>query len=100
MVINAQPGSSSALWTTRILEGLRVTVSRRKVATGHGLTVRVTDAGVAVKGARVRVGKVTKKTRSNGKVSFVIPRSTSKGKHTVSASAGGYVSGRAVFRVR
>ncbi|MGZ4614421.1 MAG: hypothetical protein ACXV4A_02570 [Actinomycetes bacterium] len=100
VVINAQPGSSSALWTTRILEGLRVTVSRRKVATGHGLTVRVTDAGVAVKGARVRVGKVTKKTRSNGKVSFVIPRSTSKGKHTVSASAGGYVSGRAVFRVR
>jgi hypothetical protein len=100
VVINAQPGSSSALWTTRILEGLRVTVPRSKVSTGHTLVVRVTDAGVAVKGARVHVGKVTRKTKADGTIKFVIPRSASKGKHPVTASAGGYVSGNATYRVR
>lgn len=100
VVINAQPGGLSQLWTTRIQEGLRVTVSRRKVSTGQTLTVRVTDAGVAVTSARVHVGNVTKKTKANGKISFVIPRSTSKGKHSVSATAGGYVNGHATYRVR
>jgi hypothetical protein len=100
VVINAQPGGSSALWTTRIQEGLRVTVSRHKVSTGHKLIVRVTDAGVAVRGARVKVGNVTRKTKANGKVKFVIPGGAAKGKHTATATAGGYVSGHATYRVR
>jgi hypothetical protein len=59
-----------------------------------------TDAGVAVKGAMVHVGKVTRKTKANGKVTFVIPRGTSTGKHSVTASAGGYVTGHTTYRVR
>jgi hypothetical protein len=100
VVINAQPGGSSALWTTRIYAALRVTVAHSKVSAGHRLKVRVTDAGVAVKGALVHVGNARKRTKANGKVSFVIPSSASKGKHTVTASAGGYVSGHAGYQVR
>jgi hypothetical protein len=100
VVINAQPGGSSALWTTRIRESLRVTFKKSKVSAGHKLKVRVTDAGVPVKGARVKVGKLHKLTKANGRISFVIPARTASGKHKVTASASGYDNGHAVYRVR
>lgn len=99
VVVNAQPGAASAIWSTRILESLRVRVSPRRVSASDSVTVRVTDAGVAVRGAVVRLGKAAKHTNSRGRATFTVAGGTS-GARAVVARARGYDPGRATFRVR
>ncbi len=102
VVVNAQPGSGQAgIYTTRIVEGLRVgvTPARRSAATGGRVKVLVTDAGVPVRNAKVKVGSAKKHTNAKGRVSFVVARQARTGRWVVKATAGGYAPGRAHFRV-
>ncbi|MDX6202933.1 MAG: hypothetical protein QOJ83_2433 [Frankiales bacterium] len=87
--------------STRILEGLRVTVSPAKVsyAKGGTVVVTVTDAGVPVKGVSVKVGAVVKHTNSQGKVSFAVAKHSAKGAHAVTASGTGWWPGATSFKV-
>ena len=89
------------IFSTRILEGLKVTVAPGKISYVHGgrLTVKVSDAGVAVAGAAVRVGNVIKHTNAHGLVTFAIAKKSGKGAHLVSAGLAGWYPGRASFRV-
>ena len=99
VVVNAQPGATSAIWSTRILESLRVRVKPRHAHAGDSVRVRVTDAGVAVRGAVVRLGKVAKRTNAHGRVTFTVAGG-STGARAVVARAPGYDRGRATFRVK
>jgi len=103
LVVNAQPGSgTAAMYSTRVLEELRVRVTPRRIsaAKGRSVTVRVTDAGVPVRGAVVHLGKRDKRTGPKGKASFAIARSADKGVRTVVARATGYVAGKDTFRIK
>jgi hypothetical protein len=63
--------------------------NKKKVVTGHRLTVTVTDAGDAVKSATVIVKGHTKKTNSSGVAKITLPGSVA-GKVTVSVTAPTY----------
>lgn len=74
---------------------LTVSVSPHSVKRGHSFTVKVTDAGDAVKGATVHFDGHKKKTNKKGKATFKVAGSTSLGKHAVTFSLGGYTGARA-----
>ncbi len=102
VIINASNGIAvPAIYTTRIYEALRVAVSPGSVSYAHGgnVTVTVTDAGVPVAGAAVKVGSVTKHTNAKGKVVFGVVTHSAKGFHSVTVSAPGWTSGKAAFKV-
>jgi hypothetical protein len=63
--------------------------NKKKVVTGHALTVTVTDAGDAVKGATVTVKGHTKKTNGSG-VAKITLAGPGTGKVTVTATAPTY----------
>jgi hypothetical protein len=63
--------------------------NKKKMVTGHTLTVTVTDAGDAVKGATVIVKGHTKKTDSSGVAKITLPASVAA-KVTVSVTAPTY----------
>lgn len=102
VVVNATPSSVAALYSTRILEALTVRVTPASVTAtkGGAVVVTVTDAGVAVPGASVRLGAVTKKTDSHGRASFVIANKAKKSTLVATVTAAGFVAGRAILRVR
>jgi uncharacterized membrane protein len=58
--------------------------------------IKVTDAGKAMAGAKVKVGKGSKTTSSSGKVSF----SLAPGSYKVTASKKGYASLTKKLRVK
>lgn len=100
VVVNAQPGDGPpGIYSTRIVEQLRVRVAPGRVSPGDQVTVRVTDAGVAVRDAAVRVGGVVKHTDARGRATFRVPTGAARGLRTVVASARYFVAGRATFRV-
>lgn len=76
-------------WTTRLLPALSI-ASAAKAAAGGTLSVQVTDAGVPVPGAKVKVRSTTATTNAAGKATFVLSTKAPVGKALVSASAGGF----------
>jgi hypothetical protein len=100
-ITSRSTGSVPAIYSTRILEGLRVSVSPAKVSYTKGGTVvvSVTDAGVPVPGISVKVGSVVKVTNAKGKVSFAMPAHSAKGAHPVTASGTGWWPGATSFKV-
>ncbi len=98
---NASGDPTAEIFSTRILEGLKVAVSPAKVSYANGgrVVVRVTDAGVPVPGVAVRVGTSVGHSNAKGVVSFVVARHSAKGGHLVSASAPGWWPGSTTFRV-
>jgi hypothetical protein len=103
VVVTAQPGSGPpGIFTTRIVEALRVRVTPHRVAssTGGSVTVLVTDAGVPVPRAAVRVGPVTVRTDAHGRATFRVPPGARTGVRRAVARAPGFVRGSATFRVR
>ena len=79
--------STVSTWHRRILPGLSLSASRKKAPKGRSaaVTFRVTDAGDAVKGARVSAGGTSGRTDRHGKVTLRI-----KGGATARATDTGY----------
>jgi hypothetical protein len=92
---------ASQIFSTRILEGLRVGVSPAKISykTGGNVTVTVTDAGVPVPGATVKIGSKTATTNLVGKAVIAWPALSTKGTHIVTASETGWWPGTSSFKV-
>jgi hypothetical protein len=87
---------------TQVLAGLSVKLSKKKIKSAKGGTekITVTDAGVAVAGAKVKVGSTAKKTNAKGKVKFTVPKGSATGTYKVVVKSGGYAKAKAKFRVR
>lgn len=84
LLVLAEGADTIDNWHQRVLPGL--TLSGKK---GKGkVTVTVTDAGDAVKAAKVKIGKLSKSTNSKGKAVFKL----AKGKYKAKASKSGYTS--------
>lgn len=101
-IINVTNGNAPpAIYSARILEGVRVSVSPAKVSFSRGGTVvvSVTDAGVPVPGISVKVGSVVKVSNAKGLVSFAVPAHAAKGARPVSASGTGWWPGASSFTV-
>jgi hypothetical protein len=97
-------GPSLGYWHQRILPGLTLTASPSKVNDGNKVTFKVTDAGVAIAGAKVNLnlGSITKSgtTSSTGKVKLKVPTGTKHKRYTATASKAGYANGSAKIRVK
>ena len=87
--------STLASWHQRILPGLAFTAKENKKGK---LVVQVTDAGAAVRGAKIKVKgkKGSKTTSSSGKVSFPL----GPGRYKVTSSKSGYSSHAKRVRVK
>jgi hypothetical protein len=97
-VADTNPLLPAGLYHARVLPELSAAVkvqtitaikNKKKVVTGHALTVTVTDAGDAVSGATVTVKGHVKKTSSKGVAKITLPGSDT-GKVTVTVTAPAY----------
>jgi hypothetical protein len=106
LLADATIGSTAgnALDYTRLLPALTLTEARATLTAKAGRTVTdtftVTDAGAPVKGAIVRVGSRSAATGANGKVSLTLGGRRRSVTLTATASARGYFSARAAFRIK
>ncbi|MDX6222325.1 MAG: hypothetical protein QOD91_1379 [Frankiales bacterium] len=98
---NASGDPTAEIFSTRIPEALKVTVSPAKVSYARGgqVVVKVSDAGLPVPGVTVRVGSLVARTNARGVAAFVIEAKSAKGRHVVAATAAGWYPGSASFRV-
>ena len=74
----------------QFLPELSATASPHSVKPGKTFTVKVTDAGDAVKGATVHFNGQKKKTSKHGTVTFTVPKGASKGSLKISVTLGHY----------
>jgi hypothetical protein len=88
--------SRTAIYHRRLLPGLtlRATPSRLRRGVARDVRFTVTDAGVPVSGARVRIGQFSGRTGQNGSVTLRLPGQTA----TARATKPGYT--RAIRRLR
>jgi len=97
-------GADLGYFHQRILPGLTLTASPASVKKGHKVTFKATDAGAAVKGAKVSIKfgsvKKTGTTAASGKVKLTVPAGASAGTRTATASKSGYSNGTAKVKVR
>jgi len=94
VLLLADRGQGPANWHQRILPGLHLAA---KVGNNGKVTFKVTDAGDAVKGAKVKLkGDGSKTTGAKGTVSFTL----SKGRFSATASKGGFTSDSVKLRVK
>ena len=93
-------GDSADIFHTQLLAGLKVTVSPAKVKKGKTTTVsvKVTDAGSRVGGAKVTIGAKSGHTSAAG-VAKVKVKATWAGKLKVTVKKSGYAAGSATLRV-
>jgi hypothetical protein len=88
------PSGDIGNWHQRILPGLTLTAKKGK---NGKVTFRVTDAGAAVKGAKVKLkGDGSKTTGAAGTVKFTL----ADGRYSAAASKSGYESASVRVRVR
>lgn len=97
-------GGAVATWHSQVKPGLLVktkgakaSAAGRAVAAGKRkkVTFTVSDAGSPIKGAKVKVGKASRKTNGKGKASLRLPR----GKSKATVSKGGYSTAKLKLRV-
>lgn len=95
-------GAPTAFYHTQVLPGLSLRATPNSVRHGHPtrVTLRVTDAGQAVAGAKVRLLGHTAKTGRQGRVSILVRASTPKGHYRAVATKPGYFHGAAKVTVR
>ncbi|MEZ5078415.1 MAG: hypothetical protein R2725_13345 [Solirubrobacterales bacterium] len=88
----------------RVLPGLKLTAKPKVTKAGKAVTFRVTDAGAAVKGAKVQLKlgkkKLTKKTNGKGMATVKLSTATNPGKYTATARRGGYTKATIKVRVK
>ncbi|HSS67128.1 MAG TPA: carboxypeptidase-like regulatory domain-containing protein [Nocardioidaceae bacterium] len=84
------PGSgSNGIYAGHVLPGLSVKASPNRLAQGR-VTVTVTDAGKAVRGAKVAFRGHHATTNVQGKARFAVPPSVPDGRYAVAVSKPGY----------
>ncbi|HWD70281.1 MAG TPA: hypothetical protein VG293_08785 [Solirubrobacteraceae bacterium] len=92
--LSASGSPAATIWTRHVYPGLSVAVSPSSARLHHAtkVTVHVTDAGVAVKGATVRLGshKATTNAAGRATIHLTVARNVA-----ATASDAGYVSGSA-----
>jgi hypothetical protein len=90
-----------SMWHTQVLAGLTLGAAPHKWRHGQKQKVvfTVSDAHAAVKGAKVKVGSASCKTRSRGTCAITFPASFGKGKHTAKATKSGYHAATTRLRV-
>jgi hypothetical protein len=86
------PSNQNIMIARQVLPKLIVSASPHSVKRGHSFTVKVTDAGDAVKGATVHFDGHKKKTNKKGRATFKVAHSTSLGKHPVTFTMRGYAA--------
>jgi hypothetical protein len=96
----ASCSSSYGLYYTQVYPGLSVSASPSHFRGKSAVTLTVTDAGVAVKGATVTVNGKTDTTNSHGKASITLGPVTKKTHFAVTASKHAFVRGRTTVVVR
>ena len=91
--------ANNSIWTRHVFPGLSVSVSPSTARIHHAakVTVRVSDAGVPVKGATVKLGGHSAKTGASGSVVILL---TVGGSLSAVASRAGYVDGSARLTAR
>jgi hypothetical protein len=101
LVVNAGDGSSEQISSTQVKPCLSASVNPTTVSSSAGgpVTIHVSDAGSAVKGATVKYAGTAKTTDAHGDATFKVAKGTSKGKHAITYADGGYTGGTATFRV-
>ena len=82
------------LFSTVVEPDLSVAASPASLATARGgtVTVTVSDAGAAVRGATVRFAGHTKVSGASGQATFSVAKSTKKGRYAVVVSDPGYAT--------
>lgn len=99
LVVNANIGlKKPQVWYQKVLPGLTVVATPRSLDKGK-VTVRVSDAGAAIAGARVRFGDATKTTNSKGVTTFAVGKGMRSGVVHVKATKAGYAAGTASVKV-
>jgi len=97
-------GGDISYWHQRLLPGLTLTAKPKKVAAGKRVAFKVSDAGQAVKGAKVTLklgGKqLSKKTKASGKAKMKVPAKTKPGRYAAAARKGGYAGTKRKLRVK
>lgn len=91
--VTVDGGPKDATYQTHVLPQLSISFTRRTLSSGSvRVTVRVTDAGDPIQGARVSgLPGGSKTTGANGRAVFTIPASR-RGSYRVTASKAGYKS--------
>jgi hypothetical protein len=84
----------------RLLAGLAVKAKPKHPHAGGKLTVKVSDAGVPVAGAKVKFLHHKVSTNRKGKAKFTISAGTSAGKYKLKVKASGYAKGKLKIKVR
>ena len=92
--------SALGLYYTQVFPGLGVSASPSHFRGKSKVTFTVTDAGVAVKGATVKVGGKSDTTDGSGHASVVLGPVTKKTTFVATATHQGYVKGRTTVVVR
>ena len=87
---------------TQVRPGLSLKVAPATVssATGGTFTFTVTDAGVAVAGAKVKVGQKTLTTNAKGVAKLVVQPDATRGTRKVAASKPGYVGAASAVGIK
>jgi hypothetical protein len=90
------------LFHRQLLPGLKLTAKPRRFDNDgrHVVTFRVTDAGAALAGVKVRVAGKSKVTNAKGKVRIVFRNGVRPGRYHATAAKGGYAKGHVTIRVR
>lgn len=78
---------------------LHVHLSKKRVRAGTKVMVKVSDAGDAVAGAKVRLGKQVGRTNAKGKAKITVPKQLGAGTYRVKAKKSGYARGSAKLKV-
>lgn len=100
LVANLSYLGATGFWHTQVLPGLKLTAKPKRFDNATAVTVRfkVTDAGVPVPNARVKVGGKSGKTGANGIVKIRFPAGKRPGSYKAVARKSGYANG--VTRIR
>ncbi len=99
LLANAQIGTADPqIWYQRVPPGLTLSATPASLSAGR-LTVKVTDAGAPVPGAKVVFRGSAKKTRASGTVVFKVSRAVPSGRYQVTGSRRGYAKGADSVRV-
>lgn len=101
LVAELQSSASYFLWQTQVLAGLTVTVAPGSWNSTHAriVTIRVTDVGDPVRGARVTIHGKAAITGAGGTATFGFPKGFKPGSYGVQASMVQYSPGMAIMRV-